>query len=185
MSANFSCIRSAVWAVGRPKMKGTWIMLCTVVPQAVKVRPPWIVCGSLLGLPLFAYDNQLWSFFHGLLLNLTFCTPPFITIHDLIYIEPQIAHFLCARPDSPGMNTIHSCRHCSSGVVCALDKDIPPGVAQGRQVLESGVGGQVQVHLPSWPPAGVYCHTCFRLLNNTCSVCASPLSYQGDLDLEL
>ncbi|KAL4694886.1 hypothetical protein H8957_002025 [Semnopithecus entellus] len=32
---------------------------------------------------------------------------------------------------------------------------------------------------------GRYCLTCFRLLDNTCSVCASPLSYQGDLDLEL
>ncbi|XP_007946807.2 DC-STAMP domain-containing protein 2 [Orycteropus afer afer] len=33
---------------------------------------------------------------------------------------------------------------------------------------------------------GLFCTTCFRLLGNTCSVCASPLSYQGDdLDLEL
>ncbi|XP_007975112.3 DC-STAMP domain-containing protein 2 [Chlorocebus sabaeus] len=32
---------------------------------------------------------------------------------------------------------------------------------------------------------GLYCLTCFRLLDNTCCVCASPLSYQGDLDLEL
>ncbi|XP_047638850.1 DC-STAMP domain-containing protein 2 [Phacochoerus africanus] len=32
---------------------------------------------------------------------------------------------------------------------------------------------------------GVFCLTCFRLLDNTCSVCASPLSYQGELDLEL
>ncbi|XP_062961915.1 DC-STAMP domain-containing protein 2 [Cynocephalus volans] len=32
---------------------------------------------------------------------------------------------------------------------------------------------------------GLYCLDCFRLLNSTCSVCASPLSYQGDLDLEL
>ncbi|XP_047401445.1 LOW QUALITY PROTEIN: DC-STAMP domain-containing protein 2 [Sciurus carolinensis] len=32
---------------------------------------------------------------------------------------------------------------------------------------------------------GLYCHVCFRLLNNTCWVCASPFSYQGDLDLEL
>ncbi|XP_069336606.1 DC-STAMP domain-containing protein 2 [Eulemur rufifrons] len=32
---------------------------------------------------------------------------------------------------------------------------------------------------------GLYCPTCFRLLDNTCSVCASPLSYQGDLELEL
>ncbi|XP_021563474.1 LOW QUALITY PROTEIN: DC-STAMP domain-containing protein 2 [Carlito syrichta] len=32
---------------------------------------------------------------------------------------------------------------------------------------------------------GLYCLTCFRLLDNTCSVCASPLSYKGDLDLEL
>ncbi|XP_054315898.1 DC-STAMP domain-containing protein 2 isoform X2 [Pongo pygmaeus] len=31
----------------------------------------------------------------------------------------------------------------------------------------------------------LYCLTCFRLLDNTCSVCASPLSYQGDLDVEL
>ncbi|KAH0515221.1 DC-STAMP domain-containing protein 2 [Microtus ochrogaster] len=32
---------------------------------------------------------------------------------------------------------------------------------------------------------GLYCLTCFRLLDNTCSVCASPLSMQGHLDLEL
>ncbi|XP_040855301.1 DC-STAMP domain-containing protein 2 [Ochotona curzoniae] len=32
---------------------------------------------------------------------------------------------------------------------------------------------------------GLYCHTCYRLLDNTCSVCTAPLSYQGDLDLEL
>ncbi|XP_008759462.1 DC-STAMP domain-containing protein 2 isoform X3 [Rattus norvegicus] len=32
---------------------------------------------------------------------------------------------------------------------------------------------------------GLYCPTCFRLLDNTCSVCASPLSNQGRLDLEL
>ncbi|XP_007178526.2 DC-STAMP domain-containing protein 2 [Balaenoptera acutorostrata] len=32
---------------------------------------------------------------------------------------------------------------------------------------------------------GLFCLTCFRLLDNTCSVCASPLSYQGQLDLEL
>ncbi|XP_004693697.2 PREDICTED: DC-STAMP domain-containing protein 2 [Condylura cristata] len=32
---------------------------------------------------------------------------------------------------------------------------------------------------------GIFCSTCFGLLNNTCSVCASPLSYQGQLDIEL
>ncbi|KAL1772346.1 DC-STAMP domain-containing protein 2 [Sigmodon hispidus] len=32
---------------------------------------------------------------------------------------------------------------------------------------------------------GLYCPTCFRVLGNTCSVCASPLSKQGHLDLEL
>ncbi|XP_061260269.1 DC-STAMP domain-containing protein 2 isoform X1 [Bos javanicus] len=32
---------------------------------------------------------------------------------------------------------------------------------------------------------GLFCLTCFRLLGNTCSVCASPLSYQEELDLEL
>ncbi|GAB1287744.1 DC-STAMP domain-containing 2 [Apodemus speciosus] len=32
---------------------------------------------------------------------------------------------------------------------------------------------------------GLYCPTCFRLLDNTCSVCAAPLSNQGILDLEL
>ncbi|XP_006895979.1 PREDICTED: DC-STAMP domain-containing protein 2 [Elephantulus edwardii] len=32
---------------------------------------------------------------------------------------------------------------------------------------------------------GLFCTTCFRLLGNTCSVCASPLSYQAELDLEL
>ncbi|XP_036047230.1 DC-STAMP domain-containing protein 2, partial [Onychomys torridus] len=32
---------------------------------------------------------------------------------------------------------------------------------------------------------GLYCPTCFRLLDNTCSVCASPLSKEGHLDLEL
>ncbi|XP_024896663.1 DC-STAMP domain-containing protein 2 [Pteropus alecto] len=32
---------------------------------------------------------------------------------------------------------------------------------------------------------GLFCCTCYGLLANTCSVCASPLSYQGGLDLEL
>ncbi|KAI5940791.1 DC-STAMP domain-containing protein 2 [Manis javanica] len=32
---------------------------------------------------------------------------------------------------------------------------------------------------------GLFCRTCFRLLDNTCSVCAAPLSYQGKLDLEM
>nr|KAF6396530.1 DC-STAMP domain containing 2 [Rousettus aegyptiacus] len=32
---------------------------------------------------------------------------------------------------------------------------------------------------------GLFCRTCYGLLDNTCSVCASPLSYQGGLDLEL
>ncbi|KAM5162429.1 DC-STAMP domain-containing protein 2 [Callospermophilus lateralis] len=32
---------------------------------------------------------------------------------------------------------------------------------------------------------GLYCHTCFRLLSNTCSVCAAPLSAQEGLDWEL
>ncbi|XP_027466458.1 DC-STAMP domain-containing protein 2 isoform X1 [Zalophus californianus] len=32
---------------------------------------------------------------------------------------------------------------------------------------------------------GLFCSTCFRLLDNTCSVCAAPLSQQGSLDLEL
>ncbi|XP_051012884.1 DC-STAMP domain-containing protein 2 [Acomys russatus] len=32
---------------------------------------------------------------------------------------------------------------------------------------------------------GLYCPSCFRLLDNTCSVCASPLSIGGLLDLEL
>nr|KAF6413085.1 DC-STAMP domain containing 2 [Molossus molossus] len=32
---------------------------------------------------------------------------------------------------------------------------------------------------------GLFCLTCFHHLDNTCSVCASPLSYQGELDLEL
>nr|XP_020768037.1 DC-STAMP domain-containing protein 2 isoform X2 [Odocoileus virginianus texanus] len=32
---------------------------------------------------------------------------------------------------------------------------------------------------------GLFCLSCFRLLDNTCSVCASPLSYQEGLDLEL
>ncbi|XP_068942055.1 DC-STAMP domain-containing protein 2 [Petaurus breviceps papuanus] len=32
---------------------------------------------------------------------------------------------------------------------------------------------------------GFFCRSCFRLLDNTCSVCAAPLTHQGDLDLEL
>ncbi|XP_048214170.1 DC-STAMP domain-containing protein 2 [Perognathus longimembris pacificus] len=32
---------------------------------------------------------------------------------------------------------------------------------------------------------GIYCHTCFQLLDNTCCLCASPLSTQGNLDMEL
>ncbi|XP_072503244.1 DC-STAMP domain-containing protein 2 isoform X1 [Notamacropus eugenii] len=32
---------------------------------------------------------------------------------------------------------------------------------------------------------GLFCRSCFRLLDNTCSVCAAPLTHQGILDLEL
>ncbi|XP_074079446.1 DC-STAMP domain-containing protein 2 isoform X6 [Macrotis lagotis] len=32
---------------------------------------------------------------------------------------------------------------------------------------------------------GLFCRTCFQFLDNTCSVCAAPLTHQGDLDLEL
>ncbi|XP_031822547.1 DC-STAMP domain-containing protein 2 isoform X2 [Sarcophilus harrisii] len=32
---------------------------------------------------------------------------------------------------------------------------------------------------------GLFCRSCFRLLANTCSVCAAPLTPEGDLDLEL
>ncbi|KAM6168238.1 DC-STAMP domain-containing protein 2 [Erethizon dorsatum] len=32
---------------------------------------------------------------------------------------------------------------------------------------------------------GRYCQDCYRLLGSTCSVCAAPLSYQGDVDVEL
>ncbi|XP_055978778.1 DC-STAMP domain-containing protein 2 [Sorex fumeus] len=31
---------------------------------------------------------------------------------------------------------------------------------------------------------GLFCPTCFRLLDNTCPVCSAPLSYQGTVDLE-
>ncbi|CAK6439468.1 unnamed protein product [Pipistrellus nathusii] len=47
--------------------------------------------------------------------------------------------------------------------------------------------GDSENFVPCSTPAcpGLFCPTCFRLLGNTCSVCASPLSYQGELDLEL
>ncbi|XP_051849858.1 DC-STAMP domain-containing protein 2 [Antechinus flavipes] len=32
---------------------------------------------------------------------------------------------------------------------------------------------------------GLFCRSCFQLLANTCSVCAAPLTPEGDLDLEL
>ncbi|XP_027726535.1 DC-STAMP domain-containing protein 2-like [Vombatus ursinus] len=46
---------------------------------------------------------------------------------------------------------------------------------------------EMQDFVPCSTPGcrGLFCRTCFRLLNNTCSVCAAPLTPQGDLDLEL
>ncbi|XP_077620180.1 DC-STAMP domain-containing protein 2 [Crocuta crocuta] len=51
-----------------------------------------------------------------------------------------------------------------------------------------GYGGEeaedlVPCATPGCP--GLFCSTCFRLLDNTCSVCAAPLSHQGDLEPEL
>lgn len=58
----------------------------------------------------------------------------------------------------------------------------PQGWWRGARWL----GGLAQPPLlPSWRFAGLFCSTCFRLLDNTCSVCAAPLSQQGGLDLEL
>ncbi|XP_036906648.1 DC-STAMP domain-containing protein 2 [Sturnira hondurensis] len=48
---------------------------------------------------------------------------------------------------------------------------------------EGGSENFVSCSTPACP--GLFCPTCFRLLDNTCSVCTSPLSYQGELDLEL
>lgn len=73
-----------------------------------------------------------------------------------------------------------------------LPRVVPPGVGWGRQALEArGRSGWVgKFELTSFPPPpprplGLFCRTCFRLLDNTCSVCAAPLSYQGKLDLEM
>ncbi|XP_063173268.1 DC-STAMP domain-containing protein 2 [Candoia aspera] len=32
---------------------------------------------------------------------------------------------------------------------------------------------------------GIYCPECYKLLNNTCSICMAPLTYQGDIDEEM
>ncbi|KAJ6656897.1 hypothetical protein lerEdw1_002898 [Lerista edwardsae] len=32
---------------------------------------------------------------------------------------------------------------------------------------------------------GIYCADCYKLLNNTCSICMGPLTYQGDMDEEM
>ncbi|XP_072840099.2 DC-STAMP domain-containing protein 2 [Pogona vitticeps] len=32
---------------------------------------------------------------------------------------------------------------------------------------------------------GIYCPDCYKLLNNTCSICMAPLTYQGDMDEEM
>ncbi|XP_058016717.1 DC-STAMP domain-containing protein 2 [Ahaetulla prasina] len=32
---------------------------------------------------------------------------------------------------------------------------------------------------------GIYCPECYRILNNTCSICMAPLTYQGDIDEEI
>lgn len=53
----------------------------------------WGMCLSLLRLTPLAYDNPLWSFLDGLLLYLTFCAPPFTTMHVLIYTEPSGSSF--------------------------------------------------------------------------------------------
>uniref|UniRef100_A0A8C6RA48 DC-STAMP domain containing 2 n=1 Tax=Nannospalax galili TaxID=1026970 RepID=A0A8C6RA48_NANGA len=53
----------------------------------------------------------------------------------------------------------------------------------GQPEDKGDVGNFVSCSTPGCK--GFYCHSCFRLLDNTCSVCASPLSYQGHLDLEL
>ncbi|KAK2503131.1 hypothetical protein MC885_014975 [Smutsia gigantea] len=50
---------------------------------------------------------------------------------------------------------------------------------------QDGEDGENSVSCSTPGCRGLFCHTCFRLLDNTCSVCASPLSYQGKLDLEL
>lgn len=64
------------------------------------------------------------------------------------------------------------------------DTDSRPRGGWGRKPERSG-GWLRSSHLPSRPPPGLFCRTCYGLLDNTCSVCASPLSYQGGLDLEL
>lgn len=64
-----------------------------------------------------------------------------------------------------------------------LHEDGPPRAGGGGA---RWVGGLAQTpFLPSWRLAGLFCSTCFCLLDNTCSVCAAPLSQQGGLDLEL
>ncbi|KAF7460663.1 hypothetical protein GHT09_019058 [Marmota monax] len=74
-----------------------------------------------------------------------------------------------------------------TGVLCPscvhLTRTVPQEWGRGGRGWNRGARGgegQVQVH-----PPGLYCHTCFRLLSNTCSVCAAPLSAQEGLDWEL
>ncbi|KAM4861723.1 DC-STAMP domain-containing protein 2 [Thomomys bottae] len=52
----------------------------------------------------------------------------------------------------------------------------------GKPEVEENLGNFVSCSTPGC--RGLYCHTCFRLLDNTCSLCASPLSSKGNLDLE-
>ncbi|XP_007525469.2 DC-STAMP domain-containing protein 2 [Erinaceus europaeus] len=52
----------------------------------------------------------------------------------------------------------------------------------GQQLNKEDMESLVSCSTPGC--RGLFCSTCFRLLDNTCSVCSAPLSFQGDVDLE-
>ncbi|XP_042537431.1 DC-STAMP domain-containing protein 2 [Dipodomys spectabilis] len=53
----------------------------------------------------------------------------------------------------------------------------------GKTEVEGDLENLVSCSTPGC--RGLYCYTCFRLLENTCTLCASPLSTLGNLDVEL
>lgn len=60
------------------------------------------------------------------------------------------------------------------------------GGGAGKKGLENpwdGMGNSSS--LSRLPVIGRYCQDCYSLLGSTCFVCAAPLSYQGNLDIEL
>ncbi|XP_055478419.1 DC-STAMP domain-containing protein 2 [Psammomys obesus] len=72
---------------------------------------------------------------------------------------------------------------CLSPLLSPLLVHQPYCLGCGKSEDKEGMENFVSCSTPGCK--GLYCPTCFRLLDNTCSLCASPLSNQGHLDLEL